>query len=203
MEKKAKNDNKEELKQEVEETAEEEALEVSVEEIEENLEEKLEKLEQEKAELHDKWLRQVAEFENFRRRSALEKANWIKNANERLILELCEVKDNFERALAASKTTDNRKNFEKGIKLIYKQIENILNREGVEKIETDGKEFDPEFHEALAHIPSELEENKISATIQNGYKMNGKVIRAARVAVSNGEKPAKPETDKKKKKKKK
>ena len=74
----------------------------------------------------------------------------------------------------------------------------------MEKIETDKQDFNPEYHEALAHIPSELKENKIAATIQNGYLMNGKLIRAARVAVSNGEKPegtTDKKADKKKKKK--
>ncbi len=156
-----------------------------------SLEAKILSLEEEKAELKDKWLRAVAEFDNFRRRSAIEKMTWIKNANQRLILELCEVTDNFERALDSVQTTGDTEHYQKGIKMIQKQIANILKREGVEKIETDGKEFDPEFHEALAHIPSTLKENKIIATIQNGYLMNGKVIRAARVAVSNGEKPVK------------
>jgi molecular chaperone GrpE len=143
----------------------------------------------------------VAEFENFRRRSSAEKANWIKNANQRLILELCDVNDNFERAMEAAESSGDKKDYQKGILMIHQQIANILKREGVEMIETDGKDFDPEYHEALAHIPSELKENKIAATIQNGYIMNGVVIRAARVAVANGEKPAKPENSAKKKKK--
>jgi molecular chaperone GrpE len=158
-------------------------------EIEEEPEDKLQILEREKAEFKDKWLRSVAEFENFRRRSTIEKVNWIKNANQRLILELCDVSDNFERALGAGEKAGEIKDFYKGIAMIHQQLLNILKREGVEKISTDGKEFDPEFHDALAHIPSHLKENKIAATIQNGYLMNGKVIRAARVAVSNGEKP--------------
>ncbi len=154
-----------------------------------SLSEKILKLESEKEELKDKWLRSVAEFENFRRRSAIEKMTWIKNANQRLILELCEVTDNFERAIDSEQTAGDTEHYQKGIEMIQKQIANILKREGVEKIETDGREFDPEYHEALAHIPSRLKENKIAATIQNGYLMNGKVIRAARVAVSNGEEP--------------
>ncbi len=72
--------------------------------------------------------------------------------------------------------------------------------DGVEKIKAMGEEFDPQFHEALAHIPSELEDNKIAAVIQNGYTMNSKVIRPARVAVSNGEKPEEMKSKKKKKK---
>jgi molecular chaperone GrpE len=167
-------------------------------------EEQIAQLEKEKAEIKDKWLRTAAEFDNFRRRTNSEKSDWIKNANQRLVLELCDVNDNFERALANEGSTADPASYKKGIELIHKQIDTILKREGVEKIKSDGKNFDPTFHDALAHIPSELKENVIAAVIQNGYTMNGKVIRAARVAVANGEKPVaveKPEKKNKKKKK--
>jgi len=188
-----------------EETIDSEFEEVEVTEtsVESELQGKVDQLEREKAEFKDKWLRSAAEFENFRRRTTAEKSTWIKNANQRLILELCDVLDNFERALAGEHK-DGDKSYQKGIEMIYKQISNILTREGVKKIETDKQDFNPEYHEALAHIPSELKENKIAATIQNGYLMNGILIRAARVAVSNGEKPAgtaNKKADKKKKKK--
>ncbi|MDO9577668.1 MAG: nucleotide exchange factor GrpE [Candidatus Cloacimonadales bacterium] len=147
-------------------------------------------LEIELAELKDKYIRAAAEFENFRKRNISEKSNWIKNANERIVLDLCDVIDNFERALHPE-VEMNRESFEKGIKLIFQQLNNLLKKEGVEKLEALGKEFDPEFHDALAHIPSELEENTVIAIIQNGYKMNNKIIRPVRVAVSNGEKPEK------------
>ena len=147
-------------------------------------------LKQEIEDLKDKKLRIAAEFENFRRRSFKEKADWIKNATERLILELCDVRDNFERALDSENKQDGD-SFKKGIEMIFQQLDNVLKKEGVSKIEALEKKFDPNFHEALAHIPSELEENKIVAIIQNGYLMNDKVIRPARVAVSNGEKPKK------------
>ncbi|MCF7919325.1 MAG: nucleotide exchange factor GrpE [Candidatus Cloacimonetes bacterium] len=162
-----------------------------------------EKLERENVELRDKWLRIAAEFENFRRRTTAEKSDWIRNANQRLVLELCDVTDNFERALHNAEAAQEMASFRKGIELIYKQIENILKREGVEKIKTEGASFDPAFHDALAHIPSELAENTVAAVIQNGYTMNGKVIRAARVAVANGENPQTAESNDKKKKNKK
>lgn len=164
-----------------------------------SLEEKIEVLENENANLQDKLLRIAAEFENFRRRSATEKSDWIKNANQRIILEICDVNDNFERAFQTGSL--DMESYQKGIEMIHKQISAILKREGVEKIEVEKKGFDPVYHEALAHIPSELEENQIAAVIQNGYIMNGKVIRAARVAVSNGEKPQTEDSGKKKKKK--
>ena len=166
-------------------------------------EEQIAQLETEKAEIKDKWLRTAAEFDNFRRRTTSEKSDWIKNANQRLVLELCDVNDNFERALANEGTSADLASYKKGIDLIHKQIDTILKREGVKKIKSEGKEFDPTFHDALAHIPSELKENVIAAVIQNGYTMNSKVIRAARVAVANGEKPVAAEKPEKKNKKKK
>jgi len=164
------------------------------------LEEKHQDLLAENAELKDKWVRNAAEFENFRRRTISEKSDWIKNATERIVLELCDVVDNFERALHPE-VEKNRESYEKGIDLIFQQLDGVLKKEGVEKIEALGEEFDPQFHEALAHIPSELEDNKIAAVIQNGYTMNSKVIRPARVAVSNGEAPEETKTKKEKKKK--
>ena len=154
------------------------------------LSEKYNQLQVEYDELKDRWMRGAAEFENFRKRTFTEKADWIKNATERLVLELCDVVDNFERALHPE-VEKNREAFEKGIDMIFQQLEAVLKKEGVEKIDAFGKEFDPNLHEALAHIPSELEENKIVAVIQNGYIMNEKIIRPVRVAVSNGEKPKK------------
>lgn len=162
-----------------------------VEEKKLSLKEKYALLQMENEEIKDKWIRTAAEFDNFRRRSFEEKSGWIKNATERLVLELCDVADNFERALHPENKKQNIKSFKKGIDLIYQQLESVLKKEGVSKIEALEKEFDPNYHEALAHIPSDLEENKIVAVIQNGYLMNEKVIRAARVAVSNGEKPLK------------
>ncbi len=145
-------------------------------------------LAQQLAECKDKYLRTMAEFENYRRRTSSEKADWIRQATKDLALHICDVVDNFERALLQAKAEDLESPFGKGIVLIEKQLVKALEREGVSKIEALGKEFDPEFHEALAHIPSEYEENIVAAIIQNGYLMHDKVIRPVRVAVSNGNK---------------
>jgi len=161
------------------------------------LHDQIETLEQELGLLKDQKLRIAAEFENFRRRSNAEKSGWIKNANERLLLEICDIRDNFERGLEAGKNEKNDDSYKKGIELIFQQLENMLKKEGVKKIESEGEEFDPQYHEALAHIPSELEENKIVAVIQNGYTLNEKIIRATRVAVSNGEAPPEQNENKK------
>lgn len=147
---------------------------------------KIQELEKESAEWKDKYLRSMAEFENFRRRSNQEKSDWIKLATQKMALDVCDVADNFERALLQVKEEHKDDSFVKGMLMIQQQLRGILEREGVCKIEALGEEFDPSQHEALAHIPSEVEENLVAAVIQNGYTMHGKVLRPARVAVSSG-----------------
>lgn len=140
----------------------------------------------EAAEWKDKYLRGMAEFENFRRRSNQEKADWIKLATQKLALDVCDVLDNFERALAQVDDAKRDDTFVKGIMMIEQQLRNVLEKEGVRRIEALGTEFDPAWHDALAHIPSEYEENIVAAVIQNGYTMHDKILRPARVAVSSG-----------------
>jgi molecular chaperone GrpE len=143
-------------------------------------------LEREKAEAVDKYVRTLAEFENFRRRSIQERLNWIKNANESLILKLCDILDDFERAIENTPREDRDASLFKGMEAIERKFSKILQNEGLEKIEAENKEFDPMFHEALACPPSEVEKDKVISVIQNGYLLNNKVIRPAKVAVSAG-----------------
>ena len=158
-------------------------------EAEENTEKEESSVDEQVALWKDKYLRTMAEFENYRRRSIKEKSDWLKNSNERIVLSICDVMDNFERAMEQMQEEHSEDPFIKGIVQIKKQLDNILEKENVKKIETEDAVFDPAMHEALAHIPSDKDENEIVAVIQNGYMMNEKVIRAARVAVSNGIKP--------------
>ncbi|MFW5628539.1 MAG: nucleotide exchange factor GrpE [Candidatus Cloacimonadaceae bacterium] len=136
--------------------------------------------------MKDKYLRTMAEFENYRNRTNQEKSNWIRHASQELALKVCDVADNFERAIAQAKEEELETPFGKGVLLIEKQLLNALENEGVKRIEALGEEFDPEFHDALSHIPSEYDENIVAAIIKNGYTMHDKVIRAVQVAVSNG-----------------
>lgn len=144
-------------------------------------------LENDVAQWKDKYVRTMAEFENFRRRTQKEKSDWIKSSNEEILLSICDIMDNFERAMGQMKDEHHEDPFIKGIVQIKQQLDNLLIREHVVKIESDGAEFDPAIHEALAHIPADVEENKVVAVIQNGYKLYDKIIRTARVAVSNGQ----------------
>jgi len=156
--------------------------------IEEQKTDKIQELEQEIAEWKDKYLRCMAEFENFRKRSIAEKADWIRLATQKFALEICDVLDNFERAILQGSEEEKSTPFWKGVLMIEQQLRKALEREGVRKIEALGQPFNPEFHDALAHIPSDLENNTVAAIIQNGYTMHDKVLRPVRVAVSNGSK---------------
>ncbi|HOD17423.1 MAG TPA: nucleotide exchange factor GrpE [Candidatus Cloacimonadota bacterium] len=192
----AKKKNKEDfLEQELEQTLEEEAAEAE-EELEtaaetapeqENLQSKVKELEAGVADWKDKYLRSMAEFDNYRKRSNEEKADWVKFASEKLALAVCEVWDNFDRALQQLTEEQKKDKFVQGIILIEQQLKSALEREGIKRIDALGKDFDPKLHEALVHIPSdEYEEGKVAAIIQNGYMMHDKVIRPVRVAVSGG-----------------
>lgn len=147
---------------------------------------RLTELENENNELKDKYLRSMAEFENFRRRSNQEKSEWIKLATQKLALEICDVMDNFERALCQVEDSDRDSAFVKGVTQIEQQLRGILGKEGVCRIEALGTEFDPSLHEALAHVPSDYDANQVAVIIQNGYTMHNKVLRPVRVAVSSG-----------------
>lgn len=148
---------------------------------------KTEELQAEVNEWKDKYLRSMADFDNYRKRSLEEKSDWIKRASEKLALSICDVLDNFDRALMQITDEQKEDSFIKGIVLIDQQLKSALEKEGVKRIEALGKEFDPNLHEALAHIPSDYEEGIVAAIIQNGYTMNDKLIRPVRVAVSNGQ----------------
>ena len=162
-------------------------VEVQTQETEVTPEERIAELEIEIAELKDKYIRSMAEFENFRNRSNREKADWIKLSTQKLALKVCDVLDNFERALEQIDEEAREDKLIKGFVLIEQQLRNVLASENVHKIEALGAEFDPALHEALAHIPSDVEENTITAVIQNGYMSHDVVIRPAKVAVSSGQ----------------
>jgi molecular chaperone GrpE len=134
-------------------------------------------------ELEDRYLRLAAEFDNFRKRAARDFQSIVKSANERLILELLDLQDNFERAL--SNSTQNE-SFRQGVELIAGQLEVILKKEEVEELETAGRPFDPSTSEAIAHLESERPEGEVLQILTKGYSLAGRVLRPARVIVSKG-----------------
>lgn len=136
-------------------------------------------------ELNNNHLRLMAEFDNYRKRTVREKADLIKNAAERIIVDFLPIIDNFERAIKSMETAEDVEAVRTGVELIYNQVMNMMKNNGVAVIETEGKEFDTEFHEAITTIPApspELKDKIIDCTTR-GYTMNEKVIRHAKVVV--------------------
>jgi grpE len=145
---------------------------------EENLAKQLE-------ELKDKYLRTVAEFENFKRRTLKEKTELILNGGEKAITAILPIIDDMERAIENAHKQACVDAVEEGWELIYKKLLSTLEGMGVRKIEVDGKDFDVDFHEAVAMVPGmgDDKKGKIIDCLQTGYTLNDKVIRHAKVAV--------------------
>lgn len=142
-------------------------------------------LEQSVEEHKANFLRKHADFENFRRRMLKEKSDSIKHANESLITDLIEVIDNFDRALTSANGNDDFVAFREGIEMIEKQFKGMLSSNwGLSKIESVGKEFDPQIHEAMLMEDSdEVEVSTVSEEFQSGYMLHDKVLRAPKVKV--------------------
>ena len=154
---------------------------------EEKTEEKdpLQKAQEELESLKDKYLRTVAEFDNYRKRSLKEKTELVLNGGEKTITANLPVLDDMERAVANADKADSVKALEEGWELIFKKLRTILEGLGVKKIDTDDKEFDVDFHEAIAMVPGmgDDKKGKVVDCVQTGYTLNDKVIRHAKVAV--------------------
>jgi molecular chaperone GrpE len=168
---------------------------ISVPEMEiELLKERLTKSEEQTKELEDRLLRLAAEFDNYRKRTAREFAYLVKNANERLILQLLDTLDNFQRALDSAKTSSDYEKFHKGVELIYTHMKDLLSKEGLKEIEAKGKPFDPNFHEAVTQAESnKYDDGIVMEEIGKGYLLNDRLLRASKVVVSKGRSKEKPE----------
>ena len=148
----------------------------------EELRKQLEEKEKEAAANHDKYLRSVAEMDNYKKRAAKEKADIIKYGKEELVKDILPFMDSLDRALEHD--TGDIQAFKDGVALIQDQILCCLKKHGVEKIETAGAYFDPNFHEALMQVKSDQhKDNKIVSEMQKGYLLNGRLIRPSRVCV--------------------
>ena len=136
-------------------------------------------------ELKDKYLRAVAEFDNYKKRTLKEKTELILNGGEKTIVAILPILDDMERAAASAEKTDDIKALEEGWELIFKKLKKILEGMGVKKIETKDADFNVDFHEAIAMVPGtgDDKKGKVIDCAQTGYTMNDKVIRHAKVAV--------------------
>ena len=146
------------------------------------LEEQVAALEAERDEHLNDLKRVAAEFENYRKRVARDQESLVARAHERLVQQLLPVLDDLERALAAAENHEEAR-LEEGVRLVHRELEDALLREGLSRIETNGH-FDPHVHEALLSRPADADEGSILEVVQKGYRLGDRVLRPARVVVA-------------------
>ena len=150
-----------------------------------SVEDKLAAAETKVPELQDKYLRQVAEFDNYRKRTIKEKAEFILNGAEKTITAILPILDDMERALKNMDKMEDVAAVKEGVDLIFQKFVKILGEQGVKKIETENADFNTDLHEAIAQVPAPSDEmkGKIIDCVKTGYTLNEKVIRHSQVAV--------------------
>lgn len=147
-------------------------------------ESEMERLREQLSEQNDRYLRLVAEFENFKRRNAKERMELIQTAGREVITELLDVLDDSERAQKQLETSDDVKQIKEGVLLVFNKLRNTLTSKGLKPMETLQKEFNPDFEEAITEIDAgEDMKGKVVAEVQKGYYLNDKIIRFAKVVV--------------------
>ena len=167
------------------ENVESQEAEKSAEETSDNCDDKVKKLEAELQEWKNSYTRKLAEFQNFTKRKENEVAEMRKYASEGIIVKLLDNVDNLERAVDASKESQNFDSLIEGVNMILNNLKNLLTEEGVEEIEAAGKEYNPYEHKAMiTENKEELDDNVVVQVFQKGYKMKGKVVRPAMVTVN-------------------
>ena len=138
--------------------------------------------------LNSQYIRLAADFDNYRKRQAQERESLLKYGAENTLKKIIEVLDNFERGEKANESVDDCDKLRESFSLVYKQLVDVLTKAGLEPIEAEGKEFDPNFHEAVMQTPtSEYPEHTIIAVLQKGYKLEDRVLRPALVNVATAE----------------
>ena len=150
-----------------------------------DLENKMKQLEEEIQESKEKYLRLYAEFDNFKKRTMKERLELMKSASQDVVSSLLPVLDDFDRAKKSADDESSAEQFSEGVALVYNKLYSTLISKGLVKMETDNEVFDPELHEAISEIPSPNEDmkGKIVDTIEQGYYLNEKIIRHAKVVV--------------------
>jgi molecular chaperone GrpE len=145
----------------------------------------LEKLKAELESLNDKYLRKVAEFENFRRRSAKERMDLIQTAGREVIVDLLDVLDDCDRAQKQLETSDDPEQIKEGVMLVFNKLRNTMQSRGVKAMDTMNQEFNPDLHEAITEIPAPTPDmkGKIVDEVMKGYYLNDKIIRHAKVVI--------------------
>ena len=141
-------------------------------------------LKEQLAETKDKYLRSLADFENYKKRMTLDKEQFVQFANENLISEVLPIVDGFGRAMDAAKKINAGEEMMKGLALIKKQLEDVLKKHGLEEIEALNKPYDPNVHEAIMQKEHDGPEGMVIEEVQKGYTLRGRVIRPSMVIVS-------------------
>lgn len=154
---------------------------------EDKLKEQVEKLEAEKNELNDKFLRLFSEFDNYKKRTNKEKIDLIGTASEKVIISLLPIIDDYERAIQFNQNVEDINAVKEGFELIYNKLKSVLKRFEVEEIAAMGEPFNTDFHEAITHFPAPSEDlkGKVMDVTEKGYKIKDKVIRFSKVVVAN------------------
>jgi len=164
----------------------EEEVESEEDETPPSVEDEIDQLKSEYEAKLDRMLRTVAEYENAKKRAIRDKEEFQKYAVESVIKDLLPVIDSMNRAIESAKESTDFNSLHEGIKLIQKQIHNVLERSNVSTIDAVGENFDPNLHEAITQVESDLPTNAIVAEFQVGYKLRDRVLRASIVSISQG-----------------
>lgn len=148
-------------------------------------EDSMTRLEEQLKACNDKYLRLVAEFDNFRKRNTKERIDLINNASEDIIKSLLDVLDDSDRAMQQIEASNDVVQIKEGIALVFTKLRNILGQKGLKEMQSKGSEFNPDRHEAIAEIPAGAEDNvgKVMDEVSKGYLLNDKIIRHAKVVV--------------------
>jgi molecular chaperone GrpE len=154
----------------------------------EAMQDELDRLRNDAEESHDRYMRMMADFDNFRKRQRDETSRQIGCAREELILKLLPIIENFRRATESAEAGHSYEALVEGVSLTLRQLTEMLEKEGVEPIDAVGEEFNPELHEAVMRCePDECPENTVVEVFENGYTLNGKLLRPAKVRVAASE----------------
>lgn len=160
------------------------AEESNIQKDQDDLQAKLIAKEKEAAENYDRYLRSVAELDNYRKRSAKEKTDLVKFGNENLLRDILPMVDNLERALKHAETSNDFDAFKKGLDMLRTQLVCTLEKHGLAPIDCTNQSFDPNFHEAMLQVPSKThEDNQIVDELEKGYLLHGRLLRPAKVSV--------------------
>lgn len=135
----------------------------------------------------DRYLRLMAEFDNYKKRISRDYDRLVESANEKLILDLVDVRENFDRAIQSAQNNTDYQGLLDGLNLIYSKFKSVLDKNGLEVFAAPGDQFDPQIHDALMKTAHpEIPEDHISEVYEKGYKLKGRVIKHAKVIVSSG-----------------